>query len=106
MVGEPQVVFNYDVGRSFKGWATGAPSDEAVICTVDTARAALDLVDNGMGIAFVPNECVESRPGIRFIPPHNWHQALYMCILYDKWLEPPVWDFIERVVKGFRTKKA
>ena len=106
VVGEPQVVFNYDVGRSFKGWATGAPSDEAVICTVDTARAALDLVDNGMGIAFVPNECVESRPGIRFIPPHNRHQALYMCILYDKWLEPPVWDFIERVVKGFRTKKA
>lgn len=65
----PVLSVSVDVGRSFKGWATGAPSDEAVICTVDTARAALDLVDNGMGIAFVPNECVESRPGIRFIPP-------------------------------------
>ena len=28
-----------------------------------------------------------------------------MCILYDKWLEPPVWDFIENVVKGFRARK-
>jgi hypothetical protein len=28
-----------------------------------------------------------------------------MCILYDKWLEPPVWDFIENVVKDFRAKK-
>ena len=67
VVGERQVVFNYDVGRSFQEWTTGAPTDEAVVCTVDTARAALDLVANGMGIAFVPNECVENRPGIRFI---------------------------------------
>ena len=104
VVGEPQVVFNYDVGRSFKEWTTGAPTDEAVVCTVDTARAALDLVANGMGIAFVPNECVENRPGIRFIPLHNWHQALYMCILYDKWLDQPVWDFVEIVVKAFRKK--
>jgi hypothetical protein len=57
-----------------------------------------------MGIAFVPNECVENRPGIRFIPLHNWHQALYMCILYDKWLDQPVWDFVEIVVKAFRKK--
>ena len=104
VVGEPQVVFNYDVARSFKEWTTGAPTDEAVICTVDTARAALDLVDSGMGIAFVPNECVENRPGIRFIPLRNWHQALYMCILYDKWLDQPVWDFVEIVVKAFRKK--
>ena len=58
----------------------------------------------GMGIAFIPNECVENRPGIRFIPLRNWHQALYMCILYDKWLDQPVWDFVEIVVKAFRKK--
>ena len=106
VVGERQVVFNYDVGRSFQEWTTGAPTDEAVVCTVDTARAALDLVANGMGIAFVPNECVENRPGIRFIPLHNWHQGLYMCILYDKWLEPPVWDFVELVVRTLRDAAA
>jgi len=105
VVGEPQVVFNYDVAKSFQEWTTGKPSDEAVRCKVDTARAALDLVSNGMGISFIPNECVESRPGIRFIPLKNWHQALYMCILYDKWLEPPVWEFIETIVKVFRAKR-
>ena len=103
---EPQVVFNYDVGRSFKEWTTGAPTDEAVICTVDTSRAALDLVAAGIGITFIPNECVENRPDVRYVPLRNWHQALYMCILYDKWLEPPVWDFIEGIVKILRSKKS
>ena len=103
VVAEPQVVFNYNVGKSFKEWTTG--SDEAVICTVDTSRAALDLVNAGIGISFIPNECVENRPGIAYVPLNNWHQALYMCILYDKWLEPPVWDFIEIIVKRFRNRK-
>ncbi|MBQ7231370.1 MAG: LysR family transcriptional regulator [Oscillospiraceae bacterium] len=105
VVQEPQVVFNYNVAKSFKEWASGSHSDESVICTVDTSRAALDLVAAGIGIAFIPNECVENHPGVRYVPLHNWHQALYMCILYDKWLEPPVWDFIEHVVKGLRSKK-
>ena len=105
VVGEPQVVFNYNVAQSFKQWTSGAPTDEAVLCTVDTARTALDLVNAGMGIAFIPNECVENLPGIRYIPLRNWHQALYMCILYDKWLEPPVWEFVDQTVKIFRKKK-
>ena len=102
VVQEPQVVFNYNVNHSFRQWTTGAPVDEAVICTVDTAKAALDLVGAGIGIPFLPEECVEKHPGVRYVPLNNWHRALYMCILYDKWLEPPVWDFIENVVKGFR----
>ena len=105
VVGEPQVVFNYNVAQSFKQWTSGAPTDEAVLCTVDTSQAALDLVNAGMGIAFIPNECVENLPGIRYIPLRNWHQALYMCILYDKWLEPPVWEFVDQTVKFFRKKK-
>ena len=105
VVQEPQVVFNYNVAKSFKEWASGSHSDESVICTVDTSRAALDLVSAGIGVAFIPNECVEQHPGVRYVPLRNWHQALYMCILYDKWLEPPVWDFIEHIVKGFRARK-
>lgn len=105
VVSEPQVVFNYNVGKSFKEWTTGSPTDEAVICTVDTSQSALDLVNAGIGIAFIPNECVEARPGIQYVPLKNWHQALYMCIRYDKWLEPPVWDFVELIVKTFRVKK-
>ena len=102
IVHEPQIVFNYNVGKSFKEWTTGSPSDESVICTVDTAQTALDLVNAGMGIAFIPDSCVQERPGIRFIPIRNWHQALYMCIYYDKWLEPPVWEFVELLVNTIR----
>ena len=102
VVHEPQVVFNYNVGKSFQEWSTGSPADESVICTVDTAQSALDLVAAGIGIAFIPDQCVQPRQGIRFVPLKNWHQALYMCILYDKWLEPPVWDFVELIVKDVR----
>jgi len=102
IVHEPQVVFNYNVAKSFKEWTTGTPSDESVICTVDTAQSALDLVAAGVGIAFIPDKCVQAQSGIRFVPLKNWHQALYMCILYDKWLEPPVWDFVELIVKTIR----
>ena len=74
-----------------------------MLCTVNTAQAALDLVSAGVGIAFIPEDCVQERPGIRYVPLKNWHQALYMCILYDKWLEPPVWEFVELVVKVVRS---
>ena len=103
IVREPQVVFNYNVGKSFKEWTTGAPSDESVICTVDTTQAALDLVSAGIGIAFIPDPCIQPRTNVRYVPLRNWHQALYMCILYDKWLEPPVWDFVERIVTTLRS---
>ena len=106
IIHEPQIVFNYNVDRSFKEWTTGAPVDESVICTVDTAQSALDLVAAGMGIAFIPDTCVQARPGIRFVPIQNWHQALYMCIYYDKWLEPPVWDFVELLVNTMRKEAA
>ena len=105
IVNEPQVAFNYDLSKSFQEWASGKPADEAVVCTVDTATAALDLVKAGIGIAIVPKECAADRDGICYVPLRNWHQALYMCILYDKWLEPPVWDFIEMIVKAFRATK-
>jgi hypothetical protein len=26
-----------------------------------------------------------------------------MCILYDKWLEPPIWNFVEGLVKTIRS---
>ena len=102
VVNESQIVFNYNVGRSFQEWASGTPTDESVLCTVDTAQAALDLVAANVGIAFIPAHCARPRRGVKFVPLNNWHQALYMCILYDKWLEPPVWDFVELAVKVMR----
>jgi len=99
---EPQIVFNYDMENSFGQWASGVPADEHIVCTVNTAQAALDLVSAGVGICVVPDDCVQDRSDVRFVPIENWHQALYMCILYDKWLEPPVWSFVEQLVQVIR----
>ena len=100
---ETQVVFNNDIGSSFGHWASGASSEEHIICTVNTAQAALDLVAAGVGICLLSEPCVQPREGIRFVPLRNWYQAQYMCILYDKWLEPPIWGFVEKLVKTIRT---
>ncbi len=99
---EPQVVFNYDLESSFGQWASGISPEERVVCTVNTAQAALDLVAAGVGICVLSNDCITSRPEVSYVPVSNWHQALYMCILYDKWLEPPVWGFVEQLVKTIR----
>ncbi len=99
---ESQIVFNYDLDNSFEQWASGAPFDERIVCTVNTAQAALDLVAAGVGICVMPSDCVQEREDVRFIPIENWHQALYMCILYDKWLEPLVWSFVEQLVQVIR----
>ena len=99
---EPQIVFNYDMGNSFGQWASGVSPDENIVCTVNTAQAALDLVAADVGICVVADDCVQPREGVRFVPIENWHQALYMCIMYDKWLEPPVWNFVEQLIGTIR----
>ena len=99
----PQVVFNYDMENTFGMWASGEIMEERIVCTVNTAQSALDLVAANAGICVLPDECITQRKNITFIPLENWHQALYMCILYDKWLEPPVWGFVEQLVKVIRS---
>ena len=104
LVSEPQIVFNYDMENSFGQWASGENAEERIVCTVNTAQAALDLVAAGVGICVIPAQCAPNRGNVCSIPISNWHQALYMCILYDKWLEPPVWNFVEGLVKLLREK--
>ena len=99
---ETQVVFNYDMENSFGQWASGVPTEEHIICSVNTAQAALDLVAKRVGICLISEDCVQEREDVCFVPVKNWHQALYMCILYDKWLEPPVWGFVDELVKTIR----
>ncbi len=100
-----QVVFNYDMENSFGQWASGASADEHIVCTVNTAQSALDLVAAGVGVSIISNESVQDREDVRCVPLKNWHQALYMCILYDKWLEPPIWGFVEKIVKVIRKQE-
>ena len=99
---EPQVSFHYGMEGGFGQWASGAGAEERILCTVNTAQAAMALVAAGVGLCVLSEDCVQKREDVRFVPVENWHQALYMCILYDKWLEPPVWGFVERLVKVIR----
>ena len=102
LTGLPQILFNYDLENSFGHWASGTPVEERVVCTVNTAQAALDLVAAQAGLCVISRDSLQPRDGITYVPVQNWHQALYMCILYDKWLEPPVWGFVDRLVSVIR----
>ena len=95
-----QVGFHNAPQNSFGQWASG--NQERIICTVNTVQAALDLVAAGVGICVMSEDCVQPRQGVTYLPLRNWHQALYLCILYDKWLEPPVWNFAEELIKVLR----
>ncbi|MBQ7340544.1 MAG: LysR family transcriptional regulator [Oscillospiraceae bacterium] len=101
---ERQVVFNRETENSFGQWASGAVAAENTVCSVNTAQAALDLVAAGAGVCLVPESCVRRIENVSFVPVENRHQALYMCILYDKWLEPPIWEFVEKLVKVLRNQ--
>ena len=101
----PQVSFHGNGENSFGHWASGEGVDEEIICTVNTAQAALDLVAAGVGICPMSEDCVCQRPDVVFVPLNNWHQALYICILYDKWLEPPIWDLVEKLIVAIRRQE-
>lgn len=106
LAAEPQVVFHYDMENSFGQWASGTAGDEHMVCAVNTAQAALDLVGAGTGVCVLSDQCLQPREDVCYRPIQNWHQALYMCILYDKWLEPPVWGFVEDLVKVIRREQS
>ena len=98
----PLIGCNFGTQRSFGEWTVRSPLEENIVCQVNTVQTALDLVQAGVGIAIVPQECMACREGFVCVPMENWHQALYLCILYDKWLDPPVWEFVEQVVQTVR----
>ena len=103
LTAQPQVALNQPSENNFGQWAEGLGSNENILCTVNTAPAALDLVQAGIGFCIISEDCLQVRSGVGFVPVKNWHQALYMCILYDKWLEPPIWNFVEGLVKTIRS---
>ena len=100
----PQIVFNADVENSFSQWAVGSTGEERKVCSVNTAQTALEMVAAGIGVCVMAADCATIREDVAFLPLVNWHQALYMCILYDKWLEPPVWDLVETLVRVIRAQ--
>ena len=100
----PQIAFHTSLDRSFQEWASESETHENILCQVNTVQGALDLVAAGAGFAVIPDECVPARPDIACIRLENRHQALYLCMLYDRWLAPPVWEFVERLVRTIRQR--
>lgn len=100
-----QIGFSHSMEHNFEDWASHPDVRQNFLCQVNTVSSALGLVQAGLGIATVPGECMVPMKGITYVPLENRHQALYLCIIYDRWLEPPVWDFVERVTKTVRASQ-
>ena len=98
----PQIGFSHSMDHTFEDWASRPEVPQHFVGQVNTVTGALDLVQSGFGVTVVPGECIEARKGISYIPLLNRHQALYLCIVYDRWLDPPIWDFVERLLKSAR----
>lgn len=100
-----QIGFSHSMEHNFEDWASHPDVRQNFVCQVNTVSSALGLVHSGLGIATVPEECMIPIPGITYVPLENRHQALYLCIVYDRWLDPPVWDFVERMTKSVRAEQ-
>jgi len=98
LVNYPQIGFSHSMDKSFEDWANKDTSRQRFVCQVNTVHSALNLVQAGVGVTIVPAECTVPFKGIKYIPLLNRHQALYLCIVYDRWLDPPVWDFAEQLM--------
>lgn len=100
----PQIGFSHSMDHNFEDWASRPEVPQQFVCQVNTVSSALSLVDAGLGITIVPDECILELEGITYIPLANRHQALYSCVVYDRWLDPPVWEFVERIIKTAQGK--
>ena len=98
----PQIGFSHSMDHAFEDWASRPEVPQHIVGQVNTVTGALDLVSARLGVTIVPGECIETREDISYIPLQNRHQALYLCIVYDRWLDPPVWDFVEKLIKSAR----
>ena len=101
----PQIGFSHSMDHNFENWASHPDVRQNFICQVNTVSSALELVTAGLGITIIPEECIQPADGVVYIPLQNRHQALYSCIVYDRWLSPPVWDFVERIIKSARAQE-
>ena len=96
-----QIGFSHNTG-SFEKWASQPDAKSRYSCQVNTVSGALDLVSADLGIAVIPKECRIDRPDVVYVPLKNRHQALYAAILYNRWLDRPIWNFVEQVVDTVR----
>lgn len=96
----PQIGFSHSMDKNFEDWAARPDMPKHFVCQVNTVSCAISLVAANLGVTTIPEECILPVEGICYIPLENRHQALYSCIVYDRWLSPPVWEFVDQVVKA------
>lgn len=101
----PQIGFSHSMDRSFEDWASHLDVRQNFVCQVNTVDSALTLVKEHLGIATIPGECITPIEGITYVRLENRHQALYLCIVYDRWLDTPVWEFVERIMSAARDEE-
>ena len=102
-----QIGFSHSMEKTFEDWASHQDAHpHNFSCQVNSVSGALSLVSEGFGITIIPDECIIPTDTVTYIPLQNRHQALYMCLVYDRWLDPPVWEFAERIVKASRKELA
>ncbi len=106
LVNYQQIGFSHSMDKSFEDWASHQDAPQNFVCQVNSVAGALSLVAAGVGITIIPDECVEPTKGLVFIPLQNRHQALYLCTVYDRWLEPSTWDFADQIVHTLRRNAA
>ena len=100
----PQIGFSHSMDKSFEDWASHPDARQHFVCQVNTVSSALSLVSQGVGVTAIPDECMMPVQGVTYLPLENRYQALYSCIVYDRWLSPPVWDFVEQVIRSAKTE--
>lgn len=104
LIDYPQIGFSHSMDHNFEDWASHQGTPRQFVCQVNTVSSALSLVGSGIGITIVPDECILPSEPVTYIPLANRHQALYCCVVYDRWLDPPVWEFVERIIKSAQGK--
>lgn len=96
----PQIGFSHSMDHNFEDWASRPEVPQHFVCQVNTVSSALNLVSAKLGVAIIPGECIVPIENVVYRPLTNRHQALYSCIVYDRWLNPPVWEFVERIIRS------
>ncbi|MBQ4600961.1 MAG: LysR family transcriptional regulator [Oscillospiraceae bacterium] len=99
----PRIGLSQGMDRSFTERADRPHESGGFLCHANTARGTLSLVQAGVGITVIPEEAVQSLPGVTYLSVEDRCRTLYLCDLYDRWLDPAVWDFADQVVKALRS---
>lgn len=95
----PQIGFDHSLDRGLEDWEDTHATEGQTVCQINTVVGALRLVSAGVGLAVIPGDCTIPIQNVIYVPLENRHQALYLCVMHDRWLDDPVRNFAEQLRK-------